>query len=112
MNAIIRHHGNERVKMKREKIKEIIYASLDEINTMLPPERHIVKDTLTNISNASIDSLTMINLIVSIEQQILEEYDAHVNLSDQSQYDKHSNPFETIDVLTEYIFHRLTSKGD
>jgi acyl carrier protein len=97
--------------MKREKIKEIICASLDEVNTMLPPERQLAKNSHTNITNDFLDSLSMINFIVTIEQLLLDEYGVHVNLSDQSTFNSDFNPFETIDILTEYIFQRLTSEG-
>jgi acyl carrier protein len=88
-----------------EKIKEIIFKAIDEINEQMEPENHIERSELTALfgKTATLDSLGFINLITAIEENIDDELDLVVTIIGEKSMSKENSPFQTVGTLIEYL---------
>jgi len=96
----------------KEKIVKLIYNSVDLLNAELPTEEHIVKSANTTLfgSDSQIDSLGLVNLIVSVEQNIEDEFDIPITLADERAMSQEKSPFRTVVSLANYIEILLDEK--
>ena len=92
---------------QREKLIYLIYRAIDEVNQLLPSERHLEKTLetilLNNSFQGSLDSLGMVNFIVALEQLIQEELGISVSVADDLIISKTQNPFESVAVLADNL---------
>ena len=98
-----------------EQITEIIYGAIDEVNKLLPDDRPLVKSAQTVLadpsSEANLDSLAMVNLIMAIEQAIEQELGTSVALADQLTITERDNPFKTVETLSVSIAGLLNKRS-
>ena len=87
----------------KNKIIEIIYTSIDEIN--LQSDSNIPKDINSRLfgQESSLDSLGLVNLIVAIEEAVNEKFDVAISIVDEKAMSQVRSPFRTVDSLAEYI---------
>lgn len=87
----------------KEKIIEIIYEKIDEIN--LQNEIKIPKDTNARLfgKESELDSLGLVNLIVGIEDSINETFDKTISIADEKAMSQKHSPFRSVDTLANYI---------
>lgn len=87
----------------KEKVVEVIFQSIDEINTQ--NDLSIKKDINTKIfgSDSELDSLGLINLIVAVEQNIEDEFNVHITLADERAMSPEHSPFKNVDSMADYI---------
>jgi acyl carrier protein len=90
------------------KVIEILYSAIDDLNEQI--EQPIEKNEATKLSD-NLDSLNLINYIVSVEDLIQEKLDKTVVLSDEEIMDQKMNPFETIGTLAEYINNKMVKEN-
>lgn len=101
--------------MKKERVIQAIFRAVDELNQQLPKKQRLGKsvDTFLFGDSGVLDSLGLVNLIVTIEQIIEEEFGVAVTLSDEKVLSQKDNsPFETIERLADYISLLLGEKAD
>lgn len=91
--------------MENEKIMQVIFKAVDEINLQLPEEQKIKKDPETILfgKGGLLDSLGLVNFISTVEQKINEELKINITLADDRAISQKNSPFKTIGTLTEYI---------
>lgn len=91
---------------KKERIIQAIFNAVDEINQQFPNEGQMEKsiDAVLFGQSAKLDSLGLVNLIVTTEQKIEEEFNIAVTLADERAMSQKNSPFRTIGTLAEYIF--------
>ena len=96
----------------KKRIINVVYQAIDKINEMSNDNGSIVKDINTSLygQSSSLDSLGLVNLIVVIEQNIEDEFDAIITLADERAMSQKSSPFRTIDSLVDYIELLLNEK--
>ena len=96
----------------KEKIQQSIYNSIDSLNAQLPNEGHIEKSNNTALfgSGSKLDSLGLINLIVTVEQNIEDEFDVTITLADEKAMSQKHSPFRTIGSLIDYTQILLEEK--
>ena len=89
----------------KEKILQLIFDSIDELNEQLPNEMQLMKSTKTVLfgSTGQLDSLGLVNLLVIIEQNIEEEFDVSITIADERAMSQKHSPFKTIGTLADYI---------
>jgi len=89
----------------KEIVLRFIYEAIDETNEMLEEEQRIIKDPKTKLygAGAHLDSIELVNLIVSVEQKIEEFYQKEVTLADERIMQMTYNPFSTISSFATYI---------
>ncbi len=85
--------------------QEIIFAAIDEVNETLPDDEQIAKAPDTPIlgTDSGVDSLTIVNLVVAIEQEIQACTGKSVVLIDEETMALESHPFQTVESLVNYI---------
>jgi acyl carrier protein len=86
-------------------IEELIYPVLDEIKETLEDPGRLIKapDTPLFGSNAVLDSLGLVNLIVVLEERIEDHYGVSVTLANEKAMSRTSSPFRSVSTLAEYI---------
>ena len=89
----------------RQRILELLYEAVDEINLQLPPAERLERapDALIVARESKLDSLHAINLIVAIEQKIEESLGTPVNLTSDELMSGEIDALETIGNLANYI---------
>ncbi len=90
--------------MERSGILNLIYAAIDEVNPMLPPDRQIEKTPETQLfgRGSKLDSLGLVNLVVATEAR-LGEAGVAIALADERAMSQKQSPFRTVGTLCDYI---------
>ncbi len=88
-----------------KQVIDALGASIDEVNEQLPPDRQIAKDKSTPLfgEDGMLDSLGLVNLIVSAEQKIQEQFDIAITIADEKAMSMKNSPFRTFESLADYI---------
>ncbi len=99
---------------EKDKITQVIFSAIDEINETLSPQKRIVKLPQTPLvgSQSSIDSLALVLLVVAIERKYSNTFGKSISLSDQLMMSVEHNPFKTIATLQDYILKLATSNSN
>ena len=86
-------------------IKEILFKSVEEINKTLDEDQQLELSTETVLlgKDGNIDSITLVNLIVTIEESIEDELNVEITLVDEKALSQKESPFRTIGTLIDYI---------
>jgi acyl carrier protein len=84
---------------------ELIYKAVDEINAQNPDAPPVSKspDTLLLDAKGGVDSLTLVNLVVAIEQIVFDETGKSITLADESIFSSADNPFQSVGSLAAYL---------
>ena len=90
---------------KRKTIENIIINAVKEINERLPKEQQISKTSKTVLfgKDGQLDSLGLVNFLVTIEQNIEDEFDVSITIADERAMSQKHSPFRTIGTLADYI---------
>ncbi|MDO8488561.1 MAG: hypothetical protein Q7S42_00385 [Candidatus Omnitrophota bacterium] len=91
-------------------ITALVFRAIDEVNSLLPKDRRINKDAHTILSGtgATLDSLSLVNLVVAVEQEIEKSLGKSIILADERAMKLENNPFRTIESLVTYICEVVT----
>ena len=86
-------------------IENLIITSVKEINEQLPQEQQLGQSTKTVLfgKDGRLDSLSLVNLLVIIEQNIKDEFDVSITIADEKAMSQKRSPFRTIGTLADYI---------
>lgn len=84
---------------------EIVYAAIDEVNEHLGGDEKITKapETLIFGSEGGVDSLTIVNLVVAVEEEIQVRLGKSVTLVNEEVLAKDVGPFHSIETLASHI---------
>jgi acyl carrier protein len=88
-----------------KQIKEIIFKSIKELNENLDEDQQLQLSTDTVLlgKDSNIDSITLVNLIVTIEESLEDNLNVSVTLADEKALSQKNSPFLTIQTLLDYI---------
>ncbi|MBU3560596.1 hypothetical protein [Polynucleobacter hallstattensis] len=91
--------------------QKIIELAIDEINLDQDPDNLISKkdEQLLLNESSSIDSLTLVRLLITIERLAEEEIGEAVVIVDESTFDSTVSPFGTVGSLKNHIKNILKS---
>lgn len=97
-----------------EKVLNAILASIDEINVNVPEEGQLSKsqDTVLFGSGGKLDSLGLVNFILTVEDKIEEEFGERITLATESALSQKSSPFANVRMLATHIDLLLKEKCD
>jgi D-alanine--poly(phosphoribitol) ligase subunit 2 len=92
-------------------IIEIIYQSIEEINRQERIE--IPKNPQSQLfgRGSRLDSLGLVNLIVSVEEKINDKFGISISLADEKAMSQKNSPFLSVDSLAEYILQIIKESG-
>ena len=90
----------------------MIFGAIDEVNERLSGEEQLEKSINTALYGESgkLDSLGLVNLIVTIEQKVDEEYGITVVLAEEGELGD-MTPFATTGNLVDHVLRILERKG-
>lgn len=88
-----------------DRIRAALFAAVDELNEQSPEGQRIEKssDTVLFGSSGRLDSLGLVNLIVSTEERIEDEFGVAITIADERAISQENSPFRTLGTLSEYI---------
>ncbi|MCK6622847.1 MAG: hypothetical protein HUU32_15915 [Calditrichaceae bacterium] len=96
----------------KEQLISVIYQAIDEVNAVLPPDQQLEKSIHTVLFGESgkLDSLGLVNMIVTTEQKIEENFGIAITLADEKAMSQRNSPFRTVESLAEYIPQLITER--
>ena len=88
-----------------EKVIDIIYRAIDDINTELSEDDRLEKapETILFGRSGTLDSLGFVSLIVATEGYLESELGVAFTLADERAMSQENSPFRTVDTLADYI---------
>lgn len=97
----------------REDVLHLMYAAIDDVNAQALTDTSIEKSITTPLlgGDAAIDSLTFVNLIVALEEQIQSAFGRSIVLVDEDSMGLREQPFRTVGSLAEYV-EMLLARAD
>ena len=89
----------------RDEIKEIVKASVEELNEQLDDDKMIVfsEDIRLIGSKSTLDSMDFVTLITIIEERISDQMDIDIHIVSDKAFSMERSPFYTIGTLIEFI---------
>lgn len=93
----------------KKKIFEIVKNALLDLNEELEYDslKNITEDTPVFGGVDSIDSLSLVRLVVVLESEISEAFDKTIALADEKVMSQKSTPFKTAGVIVNFIQSKL-----
>ncbi len=100
--------------INKQAVLEIIFATIDEMNETTSADDKLEKSPETHLfgRQGRLDSLGLVNFVVSLEQNIAEEFGVAVTLADEKALSRETSPFLTVDTLSDYIVEQLRQSGN
>ena len=94
---------------QKQKITNLVFSVIDEINKELSKDDQIIKslDSVIYGSNGQLDSLGLVNFVVGVEQKIEDVFEKSINLTDDKAMSEKNSPFQTIETFVNYIYDVL-----
>ena len=98
--------------VNEENILNAIFSAIDTVNDDLSKKRKISKSIDENLygKNGCLDSLGLVNLIVALEEEIEDEFDIALVLTDEKALSQKNSPFQSIRSLSNFILNQLNEK--
>lgn len=91
--------------MERSKVASLVLDCIISFNDTLPASDQIKVSEKMKLFNSesALDSLSLVNIIVDIEDRMNEEFDLDISLTDDRAMTREISPFESVDTLIDYI---------
>lgn len=88
---------------------DIIYRALRNLNEELSEDKRVALATETKLFGpaASLDSLSLVSVIVDVESGIADELGREVSLTDDKAMSQPVSPFSDVNTLANYIVTQL-----
>jgi acyl carrier protein len=98
---------------QNEKVKQLIFDALDDINAQLSEDQQLKKSTASALygEKGKLDSLGLVNFIVAVEQKLDDEFGFPLTLATERAMSQQHSPFRTVQSLINYIIELLEEKG-
>jgi acyl carrier protein len=98
--------------MTKEKIREIVFENISSLIDTFPADQRVEVDENTILfgKGSSIDSLSLVTIIVDIETLFYDEYSLELSLTDDKAMTRKVSPFESAGTLADYIFELINQK--
>jgi acyl carrier protein len=103
-----------RAAAMNEKITQMLFNVLDELNQLRPRDEHLAKELETPLAGdfGRLDSAALINLIVLTEEKSAHELGRPILLTDDRTMSQINKVFRTVGSLADYIHLLLNEKRD
>lgn len=98
--------------MEKSEILEIVISTVKSLVETLPEDQKIEvnQNTILFGANSSIDSLSLVSVIVDLESTFSLDYDLDILLTDDRAMMREKSPFTSIISLVEYIEELVNTK--
>jgi len=93
----------------QDTVIEIIYRALRNLNEELEDDKRVALSPETKLfgPDASLDSLSLVSVIVDVETAVSDEFGRIVSLTDDTAMGQEVSPFSNVTTLTDYIVRQL-----
>lgn len=93
----------------KDTVIEIIYRALRNLNEELGEGERVALAVETKLfgPEASLDSLSLVSVIVDVESGILDELGREVSLTDDEAMSQPVSPFSDVNALADYVVMQL-----
>jgi acyl carrier protein len=97
----------------RDDILQLVYAAIDEVNAQAVNGVAIEKamDTPLLGGDRSVDSLTFVNLVIALEEQIQNTLGKSVVLVDEASMSLQDQPFRSVGSMAAYAEKLVSQSG-
>jgi len=97
-----------------DRVLRVIFEVVDELNEQFSNTHKLQKDRDTVLFGKSgkLDSLDMINLMVTTEEKLSDEFGMVISITDERAMSQANSPFRTIGTLADYVATLLQEKSD
>jgi acyl carrier protein len=98
----------------RETVEKVIFDALRNLNEERPTNEQIKVSSETELfgGQSSLDSLSLVSIVVDIEAEIADLSNAEVSLTDERAMSQEISPFNNVNTLTNYILLLLSEYGN
>lgn len=92
--------------MERQEILNTVKNQVELLRDTFPSDEQfeVTEEMILFGADSTIDSLSLVSLIVDIESLFFDEYNLEISLTDDNAMMRKISPFSTISTLTDYIF--------
>jgi acyl carrier protein len=89
----------------KDTVAHTIFSVIDEVNEQQPDDAQLEKsfDTTLFGPDGTLDSMGLVNLIVTVEQRIDDVFDVPISVSDERAMSQRNSPFRTVGTLVDYV---------
>tara|TARA_Y100001958_G_scaffold158296_1_gene155723 strand:+ start:2407 stop:2691 length:285 start_codon:yes stop_codon:yes gene_type:complete len=93
----------------KEKVIKIILDTINDFNEDLEPNDKMSTnlDDVIYGDGSSLDSLGLVSFIVGLEEELEDAFGKSISLADEKAMSQKSNPYKSIDSLSEFILKLL-----
>ncbi len=97
-----------------DRIIEVLYSTIEELNEALAPGARLSKAPETALfgRNGRLDSLGLVNLVLTAEQKLTATFDRPVMLAQSLLSDGTDSPPATVQALAGYVSGMLEDQAD
>jgi acyl carrier protein len=97
------------VAERREQVLRIVYDALESLNQELDEGQRVEIGPTTPLfgPDASLDSLSLVSVIVDVETALTVKWNAPISLTDDRAMSREISPFDDVGTLTDYILELL-----
>lgn len=91
--------------MNKEQVLEIVIENVKNLVETFPIDQqfNITEQTALFANGSSIDSLSLVTVIVDLETVFATDYNKEISLTDDRAMTRSISPFETVNSLVDYI---------
>jgi acyl carrier protein len=99
--------------INRVGVEKIILGALHNLNEERPSNEQIKVDLVTELfgGESSLDSLSLVSIVVDIESEINNLSGVEISLTDERAMSQPISPFNSVTTLTNYILILLSDDG-
>jgi len=109
LHSLYNKQNSENNVEQKQKITNLVFSVIDEINKESSKEVQIIKalDSVIYGSHGELDSLGLVNFVVAVEQKIEDVFGKSINLADDKAMSQKNSPFQTVETFVNYIYDVL-----
>jgi acyl carrier protein len=98
--------------MTKQEIIAIVINQVEQLNDTFPESQKIIvnENTVLFGNGSSIDSLSLVSVIVDLEMLFSDEYGFDISLTDDRAMTREISPFDSIISLVNYMFEIINEK--
>jgi len=98
--------------MTKQEITAIVINQVEQLNETFPDVQKITvnENTVLFGNGSSIDSLSLVSVIVDLEMLFSDEHGFDISLTDDRAMTREISPFDSVISLVDYIFEIINEK--
>ncbi len=91
--------------MEKQEIYEIVQNQLSALNETLPDDQKfsVTQNTILFGKGSSIDSMSLVSVIVDLESYFFDEKGIEISLTDDRAMTREISPFDNVTNLVDYL---------